>query len=64
MLPLKRCGLILRWSQEILKGEDGQGLVEYAFILLLVAVVVVAALTAIGLELKAFFESIAPHLGL
>jgi len=64
MLPLKRCGLILRWSQEILKGEDGQGLVEYAFILLLVAVVVVAALTAIGSELKAFFESITPHLGL
>ena len=36
----------------MLKGPAGQGLVEYAFILLMVAVVVIAALRAFGITVK------------
>jgi pilus assembly protein Flp/PilA len=39
-------------------GEDGQGLVEYAFILLFVAVVVVAVLTVMGGKVDDMYSSI------
>jgi pilus assembly protein Flp/PilA len=38
--------------------EDGQGLVEYAFILLFVAVVVVAVLTVMGGKVNVMYSSI------
>jgi pilus assembly protein Flp/PilA len=38
--------------------EEGQGLVEYAIILLLVALVVIGALRSLGVELRIFFETI------
>ncbi len=38
--------------------EKGQGLVEYALILVLVAVVVIAALTLLGPTISAIFTSI------
>ena len=40
------------------KEEEGQGLVEYALIIVLIAVVVIAALTAVGGQLETVFESI------
>jgi pilus assembly protein Flp/PilA len=42
-----------------LHGEEGQGLVEYSLILLMVAVVVVAGLTLFGGELNNMYTTIA-----
>jgi pilus assembly protein Flp/PilA len=42
--------------------EKGQGLVEYALVILLVAVVVVGALTLLGTSLSSLFTSIVPYL--
>jgi len=42
-----------------LRREKGQGLVEYALILLLVAVVLVGALTAVGGALSGMYDKIA-----
>ena len=42
--------------------EEGQGLVEYALIILLAAVVVVAGLTLFGSALSSMFASVAPSL--
>ena len=36
--------------------EEGQGLVEYALILVLIAVVVIAALTALGENIRDLFN--------
>ena len=44
------------------QDEEGQGLVEYALIILLVAIVVIAALTAIGQNVNTTFSSIADAL--
>ena len=38
--------------------EEGQGLVEYALILVLIAIVVIAALTALGGQVNTVFETI------
>ena len=41
-----------------LPREEGQGLVEYALIIVLVAIVVIAALTALGGQVQGVFQSI------
>jgi pilus assembly protein Flp/PilA len=41
------------------KRQDGQAMVEYALILVLIAVVVIAVLLVLGGEMKAIFNSIA-----
>ena len=41
-----------------LPREEGQGLVEYALIIVLVAIVVIVALTALGGQVSSVFESI------
>ena len=38
--------------------EEGQGLVEYALILVLIAIVVIAALRATGTNINTIFQSI------
>lgn len=43
--------------------ERGQGMIEYALILVLVAVVVIAALTIMGPLVRAVFETINASLG-
>lgn len=42
----------------LIRGEEGQGMAEYGLILALIAVVVIAALTLLGTELRGIFESI------
>ncbi|MCQ2406198.1 MAG: Flp family type IVb pilin [Oscillospiraceae bacterium] len=49
--------------KKFLADENGQGMVEYGLILALVAVVVIAALTAIGGNLKGKMEEIGTKLG-
>ena len=46
-----------------LPREEGQGLVEYALILVLVAVVVIAALTLVGGKISNVFNTIQGKLG-
>ena len=41
-----------------LKREEGQGLAEYALIIVLVAIAVVGALTALGGQIDSVFSSI------
>lgn len=45
------------------REEKGQGLVEYALIIILVAIVVVAALTILGPGIKNLFNTISGSLG-
>ena len=44
------------------KREEGQGLVEYALILVLVSIVAIAALTALGTNVKNILQAVANHL--
>ncbi|MCM0082879.1 Flp family type IVb pilin [Geomonas sp. Red32] len=44
--------------QKALRNEKGQGLVEYALILVLIAVVVIAAVRGIGTQANATFSTI------
>ena len=46
-----------------LPREEGQGLVEYALIIVLVAIVVIIALTALGPIIGGVFSTIASNLG-
>ena len=41
-----------------LNRENGQGLVEYALVLVLVAIVVIAILTLLGPQIGAVFSSV------
>lgn len=45
-----------------LQSEEGQGLAEYALILVLIAVVVIVALTLIGTRVNTTFETISSGL--
>lgn len=42
---------------QMMKDEDGQGMVEYGLILGLIAIVVVVALAALGPKVKGMFDS-------
>lgn len=46
----------------VLKNEKGQGLVEYALIIVLIAIVVAAALPGVQAQLTATFNAIATKL--
>ncbi len=48
--------------KNFLRDEDGQGMVEYALILALIAVVVIAAVTLIGTNIKGKFNNVADAL--
>lgn len=43
---------------DVKEREEGQGMVEYALILVLVSVVAILALTAIGTNVNTVFETI------
>ena len=45
------------------KKEEGQGMVEYALIIALIAIVVIAALIFLGDEIRVIFENIGKSLG-
>lgn len=42
----------------LLKRQEGQGLVEYALILVLISIVAIALMTTVGTEIKAVFQSV------
>ena len=39
-------------------GEEGQGLVEYSLIILLIAIAVIGALTLLGVDVKGLYDDI------
>ena len=45
------------------ESEEGQGMVEYALILVLIAVVVIVILTVVGNQVKNVFSNISSGLG-
>lgn len=47
------------WLKNLFREEEGQGMVEYALIIAVVAIVVVAALVTMRDQLSAIFSSIA-----
>lgn len=48
--------------KERVRGQRGQGMVEYGLILVLVSLVVVAALLAVGSQLNTIFNNIVNQL--
>jgi len=44
-------------------GEEGQGMVEYALILVLIAVVVIVILTVVGSQVNNVFSNVSNGLG-
>jgi len=59
---MKMTKLVQRVTVLLLREEEGQGLVEYALILVLVSIVAIAALAAIGQNISGIFQAIANHL--
>lgn len=49
---------MLKLFKRLFREEEGQGLVEYALILVLIAVVVIAILTVLGGKVKEVFENV------
>jgi pilus assembly protein Flp/PilA len=50
---------LIKKVRGFIRGEKGQGLVEYALILVLVAIVVVASMKLIGCEVQNTYTNIA-----
>ena len=55
---------VMNWLAKFDTEEEGQGMVEYALILVLVSVVAIVALTAVGDNITAVFDSIKDSLAL
>jgi len=49
---------LMKKVTEFVKNEEGQGLVEYALILALIAIVVIAALTILGTKVKNTYTNV------
>jgi pilus assembly protein Flp/PilA len=56
--------LWVRWQmlRERMREQKGQGLVEYALIIVLVAIAVVVAITALGTQISKVFENVTTKL--
>ena len=54
--------LLVQWLQSHVESEEGQDLIEYALLVVLIAIVVVAALTALGPIISGVFDTIRGHL--
>jgi pilus assembly protein Flp/PilA len=52
----------MAWLSQFDREEEGQGLVEYALILVLVSIVAVVALRALGVKVTAIFTQITGEL--
>ena len=51
------------WLKNWLESDEGQGLVEYALIILLVSIVVIGVLTTLGTGVQGVFTNINTTLG-
>jgi len=50
------------WTRVLVRGEEGQAMVEYGLILALISVVAIAALAAIGVNVTAAFNTVVTEL--
>lgn len=50
-------------AQELFKKDEGQGLIEYALIVLLISIAVIVVLELIGIQLDDVFDQILAALG-
>ena len=49
---------MLTFIRNFLRDEEGQGMVEYALIIALIAIVVIVVLRVVGTDIRAIFQSI------
>ena len=49
---------VMAWLSQFDREEEGQGLVEYALIIVLVSIVSIIALTTLGTQVRTVFETI------
>jgi pilus assembly protein Flp/PilA len=54
---------LIETLKDKLRSEDGQGMVEYALILVLIAIVVIVILILIGNQISNVFSNISAGLG-
>ena len=54
---------LMLWFRSLGLSEEAQGLVEYALIIVLIAIVVIVALTALGGTIGEVFTNITGELG-
>jgi pilus assembly protein Flp/PilA len=54
--------IVLNWLAQFQTEEEGQGLVEYALILVLVSVVAIVTLRVLGTDVAAVFTDISGEL--
>ena len=57
-LYLRLGELAIRKAQLVKEGQEGQGMIEYALILVLIAVVVIVILTVVGNQVKNVFSNV------
>jgi pilus assembly protein Flp/PilA len=51
--------LLSRFTQSLPKDEKGQDAAEYALLIALIAIVIIGAVTVLGLNIQAIFTAIA-----
>ena len=62
--PAMNFSLLLRRLRDIITRDEGQGMVEYALILVLIAVVVIVVLIILGNQVQNVFCNISGGLGM
>jgi len=60
--PKRRRKEMLKKLMAKLQNEEGQGLIEYALIIVLISIVVILALTNVGTGVNSVFQNIAAQL--
>ena len=55
---------VLAWLSQFDREDEGQGMVEYALILVLVSVVAIATLTLLGPQISDIFQKISDSLAI
>ena len=51
-------GKMCEWTKKTLRNVNGQGLIEYALILVLIAVIVIVAVTNVGKSTSSSFGTV------
>jgi pilus assembly protein Flp/PilA len=52
----------MEWSSSFLRDEQGQDVFEYALLVSLIAIIVIAVLTILGADISDFYQEVADTL--
>jgi len=63
MTMMNMMTMVMNFAKGFFKKEEGQGMVEYALIIALIAVVVIVAIAAVGDQVAVVFNNIVGELG-